>query len=270
MNPDETTPMIAKDNLPDSEECAPKICRQFHDTLADPVHTDIHSLADTLTKDWEKGKNKLSGGALTEYFSSYDPEIADICKKAQEKILAEPMDADVIFLSFLYEIDPSLSGFYKKGKFYESFSAFGEEMLEALYHRDTTDRPYWNAILRQHFLTAHMERLFGKTDRLKEAEALEDAFLDEDQNERTFILREYAMAYLIAGEICFRTEDEKLKNISELTEYMKKLRDTSYEALKDFCHTLVDANAVLDEQLEAFLIAHGKQEELIVWRNRLA
>ena len=234
------------------------------------MNTDIHSFAVALANNWEHGKQELLNGTFDTYFGKDNPERAEFYQKIKEVLLAEPTDIDVIFLDFLYQLDPSLSGFYKKGKFYESFSAFGKEMLEMLYVKDDSDQLFWDGMLRQHILTKHMERLFGHTEDLKKAEYLESLLTEKDEDDHSLLLRNYLMAYLIADDIFFRVEDQKLRTVAELTQYMKNLLDQSYEALEDFCHTLVDYNDVLDAQLEAFLIALGKQNELLVWREGLS
>ncbi|MBQ8498059.1 MAG: hypothetical protein IJ489_11490 [Clostridia bacterium] len=243
---------------------------QMSYTFKERHYTDRHSFVVALAEDWEYGKNALSDGTLHHYFCTEHPDLAELCKKAEETILAEPMDAEVIFLDFLYQLDPLLIGFYKKGRFYDSFSAFGEEMLEMLYADDTSEQPYWDSILHQRILTKYMERLFGNTEYLQKAEVLENMLTDEDMDQRSLLLRDYAMAYLIADDIFFRINDQKLRNVSELTQYMKDLLEQSYEAFEDFCHTLVDYNDVLDVQLEAFLLALGKQKELLLWREGLS
>ena len=80
----------------------------------------------------------------------------------------------------------------------------------------------------------------------------------------------YTMAYLLSGQKLFAIGDKRLKNVSELTSYMKSLLDSSYEKFETFCHSMIDYNNTLDVQLEAWLIALGKRNELENWRRNLS
>ena len=50
---------------------------------------------------------------------------------------------------------------------------------------------------------------------------------------------------------------------------MKSLLDSSYEEFEAFCHSMIDYNDTLDVQLEAWLVALGKRNQLEVWRRNL-
>ena len=80
----------------------------------------------------------------------------------------------------------------------------------------------------------------------------------------------YTMAYLLSGQKLFAIGDKRLKNVAELAAHMKGLLDSSYEEFEDFCHSMIDYDDTLDVQLEAWLIALGKRNELRVWREQLA
>ena len=102
------------------------------------------------------------------------------------------------------------------------------------------------------------------------ASALETAHSMANKSKRDTLMNYYTMAYLLSGQKLFNVGDKQLKNIAELTAYMKALLDSSYEEFEDFCHILIDYDDTLDVQLEAWLIALGKRKELDVWRSQLA
>lgn len=79
----------------------------------------------------------------------------------------------------------------------------------------------------------------------------------------------YTMAYLLSGQKIFKVADKHIKNVSELSAYMKELLDSSYENFEDLCHKLIDYDDTLDVQFEAWLIALGKRKELNEWRKAL-
>ena len=54
--------------------------------------------------------------------------------------------------------------------------------------------------------------------------------------------------------------------MGELANYMRDVLDTSMERFEALCHRLVDYDGNLDLQLEAWLIAIGRQNEIEQWR----
>jgi len=80
----------------------------------------------------------------------------------------------------------------------------------------------------------------------------------------------YTMAYLVSGQKLFALGEKRLRSVEELRDHMKVLLARSYEALEEFCHSLIDYDDTLDVQLEAWLIALGKRDELEAWRQSLA
>ena len=79
----------------------------------------------------------------------------------------------------------------------------------------------------------------------------------------------YTMAYLLSGQKLLHVDNKQLKDIPELTAYMKGLLDSSYEEFEGFCHSLIDYDDTLDVQFEAWLIALGKRKELENWKKQL-
>ena len=101
------------------------------------------------------------------------------------------------------------------------------------------------------------------------ASALETSHNVGNRSKRDTMMNYYTMAYLLSGQKLFAIGEKRLKNIAELTAYMKSLLDSSYEEFEEFCHSLIDYDDTLDVQLEAWLIALGKRKQLENWRNSL-
>ncbi len=78
------------------------------------------------------------------------------------------------------------------------------------------------------------------------------------------------MAYLLSGQKVLAVNDKKLKSVTELVSHMKSLLDSSEQEFEDFCHSMIDCDDNLDAQLEAWLIALGKQKEIGIWRKSLS
>lgn len=279
----------------ETEAAASQFCYKFLDT----DYLSISDLVLALAEHWQEGKTELLNGSLERGLTSYDASLEKICLQAKKKCKDCPEDADWIFLSLIYQLDHSVDIFFNKGLQYCNIEVFGLEMMKTLRKQDFSSCRFWNGLLRQNILTKHKNQLF-REQKSPKIKVLLDRISDPHSNdERTQILNSYILGYFLTNEITFVVRDTnakptaplimysknkvapqtntescalveiELKSISQLTQYMKKLLDISYEVFSEFCHTLIDHNDVLDVQLEAFLIACGKQNELLAWKNNL-
>ena len=240
-----------------------------------PVYTflgqdykDIPSMVTALAGSWKDGRKQLYRGLLSAFFKNFNPEIAGYCMEAEDEASRMAGKDDIIFWNLLYKIYPELSGFYWRGQIYESLPALGRDMLEKLWENDKSNYRYWDSILDNKLLTNYLTIVDSRNEELfAAASALETAHSLTGRNKRDNLMDYYMMAYLISGQKLLSVGNRKLKNVSELTAYMKTLLDSSYEEFEDFCHSLIDYDDTLDVQLEAWLIALGKRQELEAWRT---
>ena len=239
-------------------------------TFLGQKYKDIPSLVTALASNWKDGKKQLYRGLLSGFFKSFDPEIAGFCMDAEEEATKNPGNDDIVFWDLLYRLYPGLNGFYWYGHTYESLPAFGREMLEKLWAKDCSDYDYWNSILKNQLLSKYLVKIKSTNDKLaKVTSALESSYKINADNERGQLVDYYTMAYLLSGQKLFAVGEKRLKSVAELTAYMKSLLDSSYEEFEAFCHSMIDYNDTLDVQLEAWLIALGKRNELETWRRNL-
>ena len=193
------------------------------------------------------------------------------CIDAEEEATNNRGTDDIVFWNLLYRIYPELQGFYWYGRTYESLPALGREMLEKLWAKDRSDYDYWNNILKNELLSKYLVNTKSTNAKLARATAaLESSYNINIGNKRGQMMDYYTMAYLLSGQKLFAVGDKRLKSVPELTAYMKSLLDSSYEAFETFCHRMIDYNNTLDVQLEAWLIALGKRNELENWRRNLS
>lgn len=240
-------------------------------TFCGSEYSDIPALVTALASNWQEGKKQLYRGLLSGYFKSFAPEVAGFCMDAEEEATETAGKDDIVFWDLLYRICPDLRGFYWTGRVYESLPALGREMLEKLWRGDRSDFDYWNGILENKLLSGYLCKVGSANEELSAAAgAIESAHIATRISERDTLMNYYTTAYLLSGQKLFAVGEKRLKNVSELTAYMKGLLDSSYGEFEDFCHKLIDYNDQLDVQLEAWLIAIGKRNELQVWRNQLA
>ena len=239
-------------------------------TFLGQAYKDIPSLITALASNWNDGKKQLYRGLLSGFFKNFNPEIAGYCIDAEEEATQTAGKDDVIFWNLLYKICPELNGFYWLGHIYESLPALGRDMLEKLWKNDKSDYTYWDSILENKLLTNYLKNLKSKNSDLEKASsALETVHKVGKKSKRDALMNYYTMAYLLSGQKLFNVDNKQLKNVAELSAYMKGLLDSSYEEFEDFCHKLIDYDDTLDVQFEAWLIALGKRNELNLWREQL-
>lgn len=239
-------------------------------TFLGQAYKDIPSLITALASTWNDGKKQLYRGLLSGFFKNFNPEIAGYCIDAEEETTQTAGKDDVIFWNLLYKICPELNGFYWLGHIYESLPALGRDMLEKLWKNDKSDYTYWDSILENNLLSNYLTNIKSKNNDLKKASAaLETAHKLPGKSKRDALMNYYTMAYLLSGQKIFKVADKHIKNVSELSAYMKELLDSSYENFEDLCHKLIDYDDTLDVQFEAWLIALGKRKELNEWRKAL-
>lgn len=239
-------------------------------TFLGQAYKDIPSLITALASNWNDGKKQLYRGLLSGFFKSFNPEVAGYCIDAEEESTQTAGKDDVIFWNLLYKIYPDLNGFYWLVHIYESLPALGRDILEKLWKNDKSDYTYWDSILENNLLSNYLTNIKSKNNDLKKASAaLETAHKLPGKSKRDTLMNYYTMAYLLSGQKLLHVDNKQLKDIPELTAYMKGLLDSSYEEFEGFCHSLIDYDDTLDVQFEAWLIALGKRKELESWKKQL-
>ena len=236
-------------------------------------YQDIPSLITAFANNWDEGKKQLYRGLLSAFFKNFNPEIAGYCMDAEEEAARSQNGEkeDVIYWELLYKICPELKGFCWKGQTYESVQAFGKDMLEKLWANDESNFKYWNNILKNKLLTRYLTIVNSKNESLAAAvSALEAENAISNRQKRYVVISYYHLAYLLSGQRILHVGDKNLKNATELAAYMRELFDSSYQEFERFCQQMLDGNNTLDAQLEAWLIALGKREELDSWRRQLS
>ena len=230
-------------------------------------YTDPAQLVTAFAKNWEEGKKQLFRGYITSHFRTYNQDIARKCQAAEEEAGRENGRDDIIFWKLLYQIHPKLKGFYWKGQTFESLPAFGRDVLEKLWDRDHSQFSYYASILGEKLLSQYVLQAQPKNEKLKTAAAaIEDSYELEKINGTDMRRTYYLMAYTLSGQKLLLLDGEQFRTVGELAGYMRSVLEESYDRFESLCHRLIDYDGNLDFQLETWLIALGKQDEIDKWR----
>lgn len=230
-------------------------------------YTDPAQLVTAFAKNWEEGKKQLFRGYITSHFRTYNQDIARKCQAAEEEAGRENGRDDIIFWKLLYQIHHKLKGFYWKGQTFESLPAFGRDVLEKLWDRDHSQFSYYASILGEKLLSQYVLQAQPKNEKLKKAAAaIEDSYELEKINGTDMRRTYYLMAYTLSGQKLLLLDGEQFRTVGELAGYMRSVLEESYDRFESLCHRLIDYDGNLDFQLETWLIALGKQDEIDKWR----
>ena len=233
----------------------------------DEDFTDPALLVAAFAKNWEEGKKQLFRGRITAHFRAWNQDIARKCQAAEEEAARENGKDDIIFWKLLYQINPKLKAFYWMGQSYESLAAFGRDVLEKLWDKDTSQYPFYSSILSEKLLTQYVQTTTPKNEKLKTVvSAIEDSYEFEKNNGTNMQRTYYLMAYSLSGQKLLLLDGQQIRTVGELASHMRNVLDESFDKFEQLCHRLVDYDGNLDFQLETWLMAIGKQEEIKKWR----
>ena len=233
----------------------------------DEDYTDPAELVLAFAKNWEAGKKQLFRGMVTAHFRNWNQDIARKCLAAEEEAGRENGKDDIIFWKLLYQINPKLKGFYWMGQTYESLPAFGRDVLERLWDKDDSQYAYYKSILSEKLLSQYVLMAQPKNEKLKKAAtAIEDSYELEKNNGTDMQRTYYLMAYTLSGQKLLLLDGEQIRTVGELASYMRSVLAESFDKFESLCHRLVDYDGNLDFQLETWLMAIGKQDEIDKWR----
>lgn len=229
--------------------------------------TDPRTLVEAFAKNWEEGKKHLFRGLVTAHFRIFNQEIATQCLAAEEEASKTNGRDDIIFWKLLYKLNPSLKGFYWRGRTFESLPALGRDLLDHLWKKDKSQDKYYETVLSEKLLTEYVATAVPKNESFKKAAASIEESYQLKKNEHTDLTKTfYLMAYTLSGQKLLNIEGQQFRTVGELAGYMRERLEESFDAFERLCHRLVDYDGNLDIQLEMWLITIGKKKELDNWR----
>lgn len=233
-------------------------------------YSDLCALVTAMAENWEEGKKQLFRGSITKFLKRYYDEFEVFSKEAEDKYFQNPVEGDFIYWTFLYQLNPSLSGFFWKNYKYPSLAHLGKEMLKKLRENDGTHYPFWEEILKRELLSSYLQTSEADYQRLVDGvTALEISHELATNTERNRLFHYYTMAYLLSAETNLCVGGRSFENPNQLYEYMKSLVQSSYNEFEQFCYRMIDQEDMLDVQLETWLMTLGQDTEIELWRQQV-
>lgn len=230
-------------------------------------YTSSKELVKAFNENWDEGKKQLFRGLLSAYYKQFDQEMAGKCMDAEDA--AEHGDTDVIFFGILYEMDPELKDFVWKGRTYKDLSQMGEKLLDCLRQENTSMNSFIDEILKKRIMSTYYEIQYKeKYDEhislLKSFETKRNNFTKDSREKQ---IDNYQLAFILYGNKDLLIDGVSFSTPDDLTNYLSKLLDSSFDKFNSFCGKLLSDDFVLNLQFESWLIAMGKKEEIEKWRT---
>lgn len=240
--------------------------------FCEAAYTDIRLLMKAMAENWQEGKKHLFRGLLTDHFQNCDSFRARICREAELEAAQSSGRDDFVFWKTLYALVPGYQDFVWKGRTYSGLSALGRELLERLREGDYKLNTYLDSMFREEILSHYVAMLEPGNEAMLEAvNALERRHMAAaDSHGRK--VNYYLAGYMLSGQHSLLLAGEEFHTIGELTEHMQSLlghNNQFPEALRAFCHQMVDRYGSLVPELESWLLALGRQEALEAWQRRM-
>ena len=233
-------------------------------------YTDRHKLAVALARNWEDAKLQLFNGMLSRAFKDDDPEFATACSDAMEAY-GKGIDSDLLLFRILYRLDRTLDDFIWKGHQYNSLEAFGRDVQDKLRYNIRPDMSLVDEILKRRISSEYLYARGNIPEEMKKAvAAIETGYANYSDNYKQRWMNYHLLGYLLSGRKTFYMDEQEFADADELIIFLQDVLKASYKKFEEYCNQLIDKKGSLNMQLETWLMAIGKKEQLDRWKEQLS
>ena len=234
----------------------------FRCDFAGRTCTSRAELAQAMTDAWSEARTVLLTGTLAEQLDATDLPSAVLCRGLTARIAAGDITTDRAVL----EAIRALSGqplMVWCGRRYASAPDLGGSLLQAL--RGTGVIPaHCDSLMR-----SGAASLFADEDQRVPLSALEARYAAPDCSGREQTMLMYMVGFLLSGVAAFVLEEETFYTVEQLAGWLESRAKRSSAAFTRACQRLLDEDYLLDPQLEAWLIALGRRQDVSLWRSEI-
>lgn len=226
---------------------------------------ECHSLAElasVMVDAWGEARTALLNGTLAEALDGVDLAAAAICREQAATVAAGRFTPD----RGLLEAIRRLSGqplVVWRGRRYASAEDLGGSMLQAL--RGTGAIPAHVDSL----MVSGAAAVFAAPAQKEGLAAIGARCAAPDCSMREKTLLTYMTGYLLSGVAAFVMEGETFYTVEDLGAWLENRCKRSPAAFTRACHRLLDESNQLDPQLEAWLIALGRRQDVAKWQSEM-
>lgn len=235
-------------------------------TFLDKIYPSRTELLHAMTRHWEEGIKEVFRGTLSAKFRNVDPELASLCRAAENDAAETEKPENTIYFQLLVRIGEGR--FCWLGHSYESLEALGNAVCMALHQAQDPDLAPFLLILQERLLTAYLTVVHPEDEKaLQTAGALETQAILHRNDETEQLKCCWLMGYILSGQKEFILNGQSFWNLSNLQDMLQKMALSNYGAFEQLTFQLMPNAGSLAPQFEAWLTACGYHEEIERWRQ---
>lgn len=219
-------------------------------------------LAQAMADAWEETRLGLLNGTLAESLDEVSLAAAAICREQTAAIAEGSMTPDRGVLEAIHRLSGEKPVVWH-GRRYASAADLGSSLLQAL--RGT-------GMIPAHFdslMLGGAVSVFAEEEQKPGLRGLEARYAAPDcvPREKTCLM--YLVGFLLCGTAALVMEEETFYTVAQLAAWLQARAKRSGPAFTRACHRLLDADHLLDPQLEAWLIALGHRQDVAKWQAEM-
>ncbi len=241
-----------------SADSAPAFCIDF----AGCTCLSQYELAMAMADAWDEARTALLTGALAQTLDNVDLIAAAICRDQAANVAAGRFTPDRGVLEAIRRLS-GMPLVVWCGRRYASSADLGGSLLQALRGA---------GVIPAHcdsLLISGAASVFAEEEQRPALEAIEGRYAAPDCMPREKTLLMYMAGYLLTGIAAFVMEGETFYTVEDLSAWLVSRSKRSSAAFTQACHRLLDENHLPDPQLEAWLSAIGRRQDVRRWQEEI-
>ena len=219
-------------------------------------------LALAMADAWDDARTALLTSSLAEQLDAADLPAAAFCRSLTARVAVGEITPDRAVLEAIHTMSGQPLVVWC-GRRYASAQDLGGSLLQAL--RGTGVIPaHCDSLMR-----SGAASLFADESQRAPLSALEARYAAPDCSPREQTLLMYMVGFLLSGVAAFVLEEETFYTVEQLAGWLEARAKRSAAAFTRACHRLLDEDYLLDPQLEAWLIALGRRQDVALWQAEI-
>ena len=226
------------------------------------TYTSLDSLVNAMGVRWMAGRKILFDGTLREHIKKTHPALASACASAEKEYRDKNNEGNRIYFKWLCSY-PGIRSLYWRGKDLGGLDA----IAGALENGDEDMRKLVLYLMKEQVFHGTVQSLGGRDELSVQVRYLERAYNKRDTAfERDGVVP--MLVRVLKGDRTFNFEGRDFTSPKDLSAHLQVYADRSPKALAKAVQPLFSDENNLDPHFEAWILMHGFQHELTLWKVR--
>lgn len=219
-------------------------------------------LAQAMADAWDEARLGLLSGSLAGALDAVSLTAAAICQEVSAAIAAGRITPDRGVLEAIHRLS-GVKLVVWQGRRYASAIDLGDSLLQALRGTGTIPAHF------DSLMSSAAASVFAEEGQQPGLRGLEERCAQPDCTMREKTCLMYMVGFLLCGSAALVMEGETFYTVEQLGAWLESRARRSTAAFTRACHRLLDADHLLDPQLEAWLIALGRRQDVTKWQAEM-